>query len=77
VVFSLPQESVPATLAYVRLLILSIQGRDPRKASRLLLDFLDVRTEHQAGRLDDVELRAELQRIGADAQAESAPQPSV
>lgn len=73
-VFSLPQESVPATLAYVRLLILSIQERDPRKAARLLLDFLDVRTEHQAGRLDDMQLRAELERIGADAQAEPAPQ---
>ncbi|MFD1714303.1 hypothetical protein ACFSBZ_07470 [Amnibacterium flavum] len=64
--FVLPAESVSATLAYVRMLIMGLERRDPRRAARLLLDFLDVRTDHQAGRLNDEELRTELQRIGAE-----------
>lgn len=62
---SLPAESIPATLAYVRLLILKVEKENPRRSARLLLEFLDARTEHQAGRLSDAELRAELERISA------------
>jgi hypothetical protein len=63
---SLSAQSPSASLAYVRLLILNVERNDPRKASRLLLDFLDVRTEHQAMRLSDDELRIELERIAAE-----------
>ena len=68
--FVLPTESISATLAYVRMLIMRLERSDPRRASRLLLDFLDVRTDHQAGRLSDEELRAELQRIGAETEVQ-------
>ncbi|BDI23946.1 hypothetical protein [Herbiconiux sp. L3-i23] len=65
---SLPTDSIPATLAYVRLLIINLEKVNPRRSARLLLEFLDARTEHQALRLSDVELRAELARIAAAAQ---------
>ena len=60
---------VAMRLARTRLVLINLDLRDHRRSSRLLLDFLDARTEHSALRLTDEELIAELDRIEVEAAA--------
>ncbi len=50
-----------------------LERRSPRRSARLRLDFLDVRTEHTALRLNDTELLTAIRRIRDDA-AENTPE---
>ncbi|GMA28705.1 hypothetical protein [Arenivirga flava] len=50
-----------------------LERRSPRRSARLRLDFLDVRTEHTALRLNDTELLTAIRRIRDDTAA-STPQ---
>lgn len=60
---------VEMRLARTRLVLINLDLRDHRRSSRLLLDFLDARTEYTAGRLEASELMTVLDTIEAEAAA--------
>lgn len=49
----------------------ALERRSPRRSARLRLDFLDVRTEHTALRLNDLELLTAVRRIREEAAAQT------
>jgi hypothetical protein len=58
--------SASSLAAQTATLIAQLAETNPRKSARLRLDFLDARTEHEAGRVSEPELTAELTRIQSE-----------
>ncbi len=60
---------ITAELDATRDALNDLERRIPRRSARLRLEFLDVRTEHQALRLNNTELLTAIRRIRDEAAA--------
>lgn len=65
-------DDIAAELQSTRDALNELERRSPRRSARLRLDFLDVRTEHQALRLNDHELLAATRKIREEARSAAA-----
>ena len=63
----LSPEEIACALEDTEQAIKDLLPRSPRRAARLHLECLDVRTEHRAARLTDRELTAALDELRAQA----------